>query len=227
MNPFRIVAADAPGTDLGGWADDGNVDVVGNLLVRGALDVDGIISGLGALTGEAASSLVLSAKRAGDAAARWTVLADGTMAWGGGTLATDVSMYRYAAGGLAISAAALRLDSSNLLMNIAGDASLVGVRSGVVGTPNDFELTTVGKGLNVKEGANARMGRATLIGGTLVVATTAVTAASEIFLTCQVPGGAPGFLRVSARVAATSFTILSSSGTDTSDVGWLIMEPSA
>jgi hypothetical protein len=42
---------------------------------------------------------------------------------------------------------------------------------------------------------------------------------------CQTPGGTPGFLRVSARTAATSFTILSSSGTDTSVVAWLLVEP--
>jgi hypothetical protein len=52
-----------------------------------------------------------------------------------------------------------------------------------------------------------------------------VTANSRIFLTCQTPGGTPGFLRVSARTAGTSFTILSSSGTDTSVVAWEIFEP--
>jgi hypothetical protein len=71
------------------------------------------------------------------------------------------------------------------------------------------------------------MGRSTLVGGTVVVSTTAVTATSEIFLTCQTPGGTPGFLRVSARSASTSFTILSSSGSDTSVVGWMIVEPAA
>ena len=39
-------------------------------------------------------------------------------------------------------------------------------------------------------------------------------------------GGAPGFLRISARSAGTSFTITSSSGTDTSTVARLIVESS-
>jgi hypothetical protein len=69
------------------------------------------------------------------------------------------------------------------------------------------------------------MGRATLAAGTVTVNTTAVTANSEIFLTCQTPGGTPGFLRVSARTAGTSFTITSSSSTDTSVVAWMIVEP--
>lgn len=89
----------------------------------------------------------------------------------------------------------------------------------------DLSIATAGFGLKVAEGANATMGRATLVAGTVTVATTAVTATSEIFLTCQTPGGTPGFLRVSARTAGTSFTILSSSGTDTSVIGWLIVEP--
>jgi hypothetical protein len=88
-------------------------------------------------------------------------------------------------------------------------------------------ITTLGKGLSIKEGSNARMGTATLVGGTLTVNTTAVTANSRIFLTCQTPGGTPGFLYVSARSASTSFTITSGSGTDTSTVAWLIVEPAA
>lgn len=74
-------------------------------------------------------------------------------------------------------------------------------------------------------GSSTRSGTATLVGGTVVVSDTATTAASIILLTCQTPGGTPGFLRVSARTAGTSFTILSSSGTDTSVVGYLIIEP--
>lgn len=90
-----------------------------------------------------------------------------------------------------------------------------------------FIAGTAGGGLNIKEGANARMGTATLVAGTVLVATTEVTANSRIFLTAQTSGAAPGALRVSARVAATSFTITSTSGTDTSSVAWMIVEPAA
>lgn len=90
----------------------------------------------------------------------------------------------------------------------------------------DLRIATVGRGLRVAEGSNAKMARATLVAGTVTVANTSITANSEVFLTCQTPGGTPGFLRVSARTAGTSFTILSSSNTDTSVVAWMIVEPS-
>ncbi|MGW1949049.1 hypothetical protein ACWCRC_32595 [Streptomyces sp. NPDC001940] len=92
-------------------------------------------------------------------------------------------------------------------------------------TTTDLRIATTGRGLQVAEGTNAKMGVGTLVAGTVTVANTSVTANSRIFLTCQTPGGTPGFLRISARTAGTSFTILSSSGTDTSVVAWFIVEP--
>jgi hypothetical protein len=95
-----------------------------------------------------------------------------------------------------------------------------------IGTSDsDIIIGLAGKGLRVKEGTNAKMGTATLAAGTVTVSNTSVTSTSRIFLTCQTPGGTPGFLRVSARSSGTSFTILSSSGTDTSTVAWMIVEP--
>ncbi|MEV0556237.1 right-handed parallel beta-helix repeat-containing protein [Streptomyces sp. NPDC050597] len=89
----------------------------------------------------------------------------------------------------------------------------------------DVRIATVGKGLKVAEGTNGKLNRATLVAGTVTVANTSVTATSEIFAFCQTPGGTPGFLRVSARTPGTSFTILSSSNTDTSVVAWHIVDP--
>lgn len=92
-----------------------------------------------------------------------------------------------------------------------------------VGT-GDFDISTAGRGLQVAEGSNAKQGTATLTAGSVVVANTSVTATSRIFLTSQADGGTQGFLRVSARTAGTSFTITSSSGTDTSTVAYEIFE---
>lgn len=89
----------------------------------------------------------------------------------------------------------------------------------------NITINTAGGGLYVKEGSNATMGSVTLTAGGATVNTTKVTATSRIFLTSQVDGGTVGFLRVSARSAGTSFTITSSSGTDTSTVAWFIVEP--
>jgi hypothetical protein len=86
-------------------------------------------------------------------------------------------------------------------------------------------LSLTAGGLKVAEGSNARQGLAVLVGGTVTVANTSVTANSRILVTSNVDGGTPGWLRVSARVNATSFTITSSSGTDTSSVAWEIFEP--
>jgi hypothetical protein len=101
-------------------------------------------------------------------------------------------------------------------------------RQGVaqIGTPDsDIIIGLAGKGLRVKEGTNAKMGTAVLVGGSKVVSTTAVTSTSRIYITSNVDGGTPGWLRVSARTAGTSFTITSSSGSDTSTVAWLLVEP--
>lgn len=73
-------------------------------------------------------------------------------------------------------------------------------------------------------GANA-FGRVALVAGSAVVSTTAITATSIVLLTNQVLGtvAAPFPLAVTARTAGSSFTITSSDGTDTSTIGWVII----
>jgi hypothetical protein len=93
-----------------------------------------------------------------------------------------------------------------------------------IAVSGDVAVTQAGSGLRVKEGANAKQGTAVLVAGAVTVANTSVTATSRILVTSQVDGGTPGWLRVSARVAGTSFTITSSSGTDTSTVAWEMFE---
>lgn len=94
-------------------------------------------------------------------------------------------------------------------------------------TGGDFRIGTVGKGLRVAEGSNAKMGTVTLAAGTATVSNTSVTASSRIFLTAQSNGvsGTPGALRISAKTAATSFVITSTSATDTTIVAYEIKEP--
>jgi hypothetical protein len=79
--------------------------------------------------------------------------------------------------------------------------------------------------LEVKDGANKRMGTATLVGGTVTVSNTTVTASTRIFTSRQALGGTAGHLSIGTVVAGTSFIINSSSGTDTSVVAWLLIEP--
>jgi len=91
----------------------------------------------------------------------------------------------------------------------------------------DFAVDTVGKGLQVKEGSNAKQGTCTLVAGTCTVANTSVTANSRIMLTAQTLGtvAVPSGYGISARTAGTSFVILASAPTDTSVVGYEIFEP--
>lgn len=108
----------------------------------------------------------------------------------------------------------------------ARDTTLARSAAGILSvTTGSFSVTTAGSGLAVKEGSNAKQGTAALTAGSVVVSNTSVTATSRIFLTSNADGGTPGFLRVSARTAGTSFTITSSSGTDTSTVAYQIFEP--
>lgn len=90
----------------------------------------------------------------------------------------------------------------------------------------NFQILQAGNGLQVKEGSNAKQGTAALAIGVAVVSNTSVTASSRIMLTSQVDGGTPGFVRVSSRIAGTSFTITSSNALDTSTIAYEIFEPS-
>lgn len=78
--------------------------------------------------------------------------------------------------------------------------------------------------LLVDEGADKPMGVATLVAGTVTVTHALVGANTRIFLSRQATGGALGHLSCT-RIAATSFTINSSSATDTSTIAYLLVEP--
>lgn len=94
-----------------------------------------------------------------------------------------------------------------------------------VGTADsDIIIGLAGKGLRVKEGTNAKLGVATLASGTVTVANTSVTTNSRIFIQRRVSGGTIGHLTYT-KSSGTSFTIASSSATDTSTVDWMIIEP--
>ncbi|WP_424891793.1 hypothetical protein [Streptomyces sp. XH2] len=170
------------------------------------------------LEGAASTTDTVTVRVAGDAVARLVVNADGKIEWGSGAAAADTNLYRSGADTLATDDA----------LTVGGYTTLQGAQTnGDFASLGDVTIGTVGKGLKVKEGANACMGTATLVAGAATVATTKVTANSRVFLTSQVDGGTPGWLRVSARSAGTSFTVTSSSNTDTSTVAWIIVEPAS
>lgn len=120
--------------------------------------------------------------------------------------------------------------STNVMRVSAGGKALFGTTADngndMVQSNGHIATITAGQGLKIKEGSNAKQGTAVLVAGTVVVSNTSVTANSRIFLTSNADGGTPGFVRVSARSAGASFTITSSSGTDTSTIAYEIFEPS-
>lgn len=147
------------------------------------------------LSAAAANGVNLSTIEDTDSVTRWRMLTTGHMQFGSGAASHDVELYRSAAD--------------------------------ILATDDDFAINLAGKGLKIKEGTNAKMGVATLVAGTVTVSTTAVGANTRIFLTVQSLGtvATPKDVAVTARTAATSFTITSSDGTDTSVVAWMLVEP--
>lgn len=90
----------------------------------------------------------------------------------------------------------------------------------------NLKIGTVGKGLFIKTGSNAKMGTGTLSGGTATIATTAVTSSSIIFLTDTGGGIANiGALSVGTITNGTSFVVDSTNASDASTFNWLIIEP--
>lgn len=165
----------------------------------------GTITGAITLVEPTSTTLAESVKVTGDTVARFTVDASGKLQWGPGNGVTDTDLYRVA---------------GNILQT---DGTLQVLTDQNVG--GNLNAITAGKGLTIKGGSNARIGTSVLTAGAVVVANTSITASTVVLLTSQADGGAPGSVRCSARTAGTSFTITSSSGTDTSTVGWLLVEP--
>jgi hypothetical protein len=112
----------------------------------------------------------------------------------------------------------------NLVMTPKGTGNVT-VTSGAVSLTNgNLLLNTVGNGIQIKEGANARMGTtAVMTAGTITVVNTSVTANTVIFLSLATAGGTTGALS-SVPTAGVGFVINSSSATDTSTVNYLLIE---
>lgn len=86
----------------------------------------------------------------------------------------------------------------------------------------DLTMST-GNFISLASGANQRAGNATLVGGTVTVNNTTVTANTIVMLSRKTAGGTLGSTTYTLS-AGTSFTINSSSGSDTSVVSYLLIE---
>ena len=163
----------------------------------------------------AAANNILQGSVAGDTYQRVLMRADGLMVLGSGAAAPDSGLF-YRTG-----AAAIQTDSY-LSMNGSGQSN--GTFTAWGGAAKAIIAGSVGGGFAIAEGTNGRMGVATLAAGTVTVANTSVTANTRIILTRQTAGGTLGHLSCT-KTAGTSFTITSSSNTETSTVMWELKEP--
>lgn len=96
----------------------------------------------------------------------------------------------------------------------------------ITATNGNLVLGTAGNKISIATGENASVGTSgAMVGGAVTVNTTAVTASSIIFAVPAVLGTvtAPQAYYISAKVAATSFTITSADATDTSTWNYWII----
>jgi hypothetical protein len=198
----------------------------------------------------AGSPAVSNKLLAGDADPALQINGDGSMLWGpGGATPSDTELLRTGAGILQIwnpanhtsgelaiadckiyrsSVGWLAIDSAagaTLQLGDPEDVAIYRAGANLAGIIGNLDIATLGQGLQVKEGVNAKQGVGTLVAGTVTIANTNVTANSRIFITPQEAGALTGVLRVSARVAGTSFTVSSSIATDTVTFAYEIFEP--
>lgn len=122
-----------------------------------------------------------------------------------------------------VSTGGLSLSSSGIQTKLISTGGLESSASGLGVKLAGVSLTSGASGLSVTLPID-RSGIATLVAGTVTVNDTNITANSRIFLTPQ-DNDTAGFVKISARVVGTSFTITSSNGGDTGVIAYLIIEP--
>lgn len=213
--PRMLLTESDAGADLKLWDFDVNASV---WTLRTRTDADG--AGVNAIAVTRGATTAVSNIAFGNATNNptYSFLGTGTVTFTGSSVAT-----RFAPTGNVLSANGMYLPAANNL-----GFSTNSVLSFDVSSVGQVRLQRAGAGFSIMEGANCKMGVATLVAGTVVVNTTAVTATSRIFYTAQSLGtvAVPSAYGTSARTAGTSFTILASVPTDTSVIGWVMFEPS-
>lgn len=147
-----------------------------------------------------------------------------------GTTATTFTNLTRGYFGTTAAAHAVGVSVNNYLLNVVNVGGTAAVQrlsvlnTGDVGVGlGNILVNTVGKGMVIKSGANARIGQSTMVAGTIAVSNTSITANSRIFLTVSATGGTQGILSTT-KSAGVSFTINSTNAADTSTVDWYIVE---
>lgn len=131
----------------------------------------------------------------------------------------------------AVLATSFQQPLTTALLEVQGNIETTGLGSifasgDVQALLGNLRTEAAGSGLTIKEGANAKLGNATLVAGSVVVANTSVTANSGIFPGFRTPSANAGALFVSSVTPGTGFTIKSTNAADTSGIKYLIVDPS-
>jgi len=95
-----------------------------------------------------------------------------------------------------------------------------------VGSTANFTMLGVGKGIQIREGTNAKQGTCTMAAGACTVSNTQITSNSRLFYNYQNCSANIGILYESARTPGTSFIITNTNGANTCTVAYEIFEPS-
>ncbi len=143
----------------------------------------------------------------------------GYITLGGGGTAT--SYINFTIGHASASIRFLNNSSALLLScNNSGDLTFDATNGG------NLIIARAGKGIQIKEGSNARMGITTLVAGVATVSNTSVTANTRVIWARQVTAGTPGNIGITLSAGA-NFAFTNSSATETSTVAWVLVEPAA
>jgi hypothetical protein len=125
------------------------------------------------------------------------------------------------------------IGSSGCIINSGAQSTIINLKNittnqGLRVYVPDLQITSTNsqnRTLFIQTGVtNSTFGTVVLVSGVAIISTNLVSASTVVFLTVQSLGGTPGYLAVTARSNATSFTITSSSLLDTSTVGWWIVQ---
>lgn len=125
---------------------------------------------------------------------------------------------------------AIKVNDVNERVGTAAEwaASTLVLAAGERGVNSDTGEVRVGDGTNVWSAltSEGREGTAVLVGGTVTVNRTDITAKTIAVASCQVRGtvARPQGIGVDSRVVGTSITFRSTDATDTSTIGYILVE---
>lgn len=111
--------------------------------------------------------------------------------------------------------------------NILSGLSSLTFNTGNLTMFGNYQISSAGGLIQVKEGSNASMGTGILVSGATTINTTVVTAQSRIFISDEGGGVVAniGALYISSKTAGSNFTVASVNILDTSTFAWLIVNP--